>query len=117
MVEASDKNFVKSPYARTLLEPAALLKLASHSAYPLPAPKPRPIHAGNALRLNKRTEKTMPNPRPRPDFMMALERQRSHLSLRRVSETGADTRLTTCDEEVDGVEVSGVPVVVVIVAD
>lgn len=34
--------------------------------------------AGHDLRLNNRTEKTTPKPRPRVDFIRRLERHRSH---------------------------------------
>lgn len=34
--------------------------------------------AGHDLRLNRRTEKTTPKPRPRVDFIKRLERHRSH---------------------------------------
>lgn len=57
---------------------AACLKLKLHSSYARPAPNPAPMKAGHALRLNRRTEKTTPNPRPRVDFTRRLERQRSH---------------------------------------
>jgi hypothetical protein len=52
----------------------------SHSSHARPAPKPRPTNAGHARRLNKRTEKTTPNERPRPERMRNEERQRSHCS-------------------------------------
>ena len=41
--------------------------LPSASSQALPAPKPNPTHAGHALRLNRRTEKTTPKERPRVD--------------------------------------------------
>jgi len=50
----------------------------SHSSQALPAPKPRPIHAGHALLLNSSTEATMPKDRPRDERMSTDDRQRSH---------------------------------------
>lgn len=60
---------------------AACLRLKLHSSYARPAPKPTPAKAGHALRLNSRTEKTTPNPRPRVDLTRRFERQWSHLSV------------------------------------
>ena len=57
---------------------AACLRLKLHSSYARPAPNPTPTKAGHALRLNSRTEKTTPNPRPRVDLTRRLERQWSH---------------------------------------
>ncbi|KAL8759591.1 MAG: hypothetical protein Q9184_003574 [Pyrenodesmia sp. 2 TL-2023] len=45
----------------------SVLRVPSASSQALPAPKPSPTHAGHALRLNKRTEKTTPNERPREE--------------------------------------------------
>lgn len=56
----------------------ACFRLQLHSSYALPAPNPAPRKVGHALRLKRRTEKTTPKPRPREDFMIRLERQRSH---------------------------------------
>lgn len=42
---------------------------ASASSQARPAPTPNPTHAGHALRLNKRTEKTTPKDRPRVERM------------------------------------------------
>jgi hypothetical protein len=55
-----------------------LLCTWSHSSTARPAPNPVPSHNGHARRLNKSMEKIMPNDSPRPDFMIKLERQRSH---------------------------------------
>lgn len=66
------------PYALRFSSCDACFRLQLHSSYALPAPKPTPTNAGHALRRNRRTEKTTPNPRPRVDFMSMLEMQRSH---------------------------------------
>jgi hypothetical protein len=50
----------------------------SHSSHARPAPKPKPTVAGHARRLKRRTEKTIPKDRPRPERMSIEERQRSH---------------------------------------
>lgn len=50
----------------------------SHSSHARPAPNPNPAHTGHALRLNRRTEKTMPKETPRPERIRMEERQRSH---------------------------------------
>ena len=55
----------------------------SHSSHARPAPKPNPTYAGHARRLKRRTEKTIPNDRPRPERMSIEERQRSHYVLKR----------------------------------
>lgn len=53
----------------------------SHCSQALPAPNPRPTHAGQALLLNNKTEKTTPKDRPREERMTMEERQRSHCKL------------------------------------
>lgn len=65
-------------HACFLMSFAACLRFQLHSSYALPAPKPAPTNAGHALRLNRRTEKTTPKPRPSVDLMSRLDRQRSH---------------------------------------
>lgn len=65
-------------HACFLISLAACLRLKLHSSYARPAPNPRPTMAGHDLRLNSRTEKTTPKPRPRVDFIRRLERHRSH---------------------------------------
>jgi hypothetical protein len=55
-----------------------VLRTLSHSSHARPAPKPRPTQAGQARRLNRRTEKTMPKETPRPERMSMEDRQRSH---------------------------------------
>lgn len=52
--------------------------ILSASSQARPAPNPRPTHAGQALRLNKSTEKTTPNERPSEDLMIMEEMARSH---------------------------------------
>lgn len=54
------------------------VNIPSASSQARPAPKPRPTHAGQALRLNRRTEKTTPKERPREDLMITEEMARSH---------------------------------------
>jgi hypothetical protein len=75
-------KFWKMPLARLLVillsHSARSTLTVSHSSQALPAPKPRPTHAGHALLLNRRTEKTMPKERPREERMAIEERQRSH---------------------------------------
>ena len=41
----------------------------SASSHALPAPNPKPTQAGQALRLNKSTERTTPNESPRDDLI------------------------------------------------
>lgn len=73
-------------YPLTILSPTLpspllpLLKSASHSAYPLPAPNPSPTQAGHARLRKISTEKTIPKPAPSVDLMRRFERQRSHCS-------------------------------------
>jgi hypothetical protein len=55
--------------------------LPSASSQARPAPKPRPTQAGQALRLNRRTEKTTPKERPREERMIMEEMARSHCSI------------------------------------
>ena len=52
--------------------------LPSASSKALPAPNPSPTHAGHALRLNNRTEKTTPKDRPRDERMRKEEIAWSH---------------------------------------
>lgn len=80
-------------YACFLISLAACFRLELHSSYARPAPKPTPMNAGHALRLNRRTEKTTPKPRPRVDLTRRLDRQWSHFSLRSASLTGRATAL------------------------
>lgn len=54
------------------------LNIPSASSQARPAPKPRPTQAGQALRLNKSTEKTTPKDRPREERMIMEEMARSH---------------------------------------
>jgi hypothetical protein len=49
-----------------------------HSSYARPPPNPNPTHAGHALLLNSRTEKTTPKDRPSDERIRRDERQRSH---------------------------------------
>jgi len=67
---------------------AARLNELSHSSHARPAPKPNPTYAGHARRLKRRTEKTMPKERPRPERMSMEERQRSHFSFKSASLIG-----------------------------
>lgn len=73
-------------YACFLISLAACFRLELHSSYARPAPKPTPMNAGHALRLNRRTEKTTPKPRPRVDLTRRLDRQWSHYK-NKMSET------------------------------
>lgn len=66
------------------------MKDESHSSTARPAPKPVPNHKGHARRLKIRTEKMTPNESPRPDLMMRLDKQRSHLSFNKASLKGLD---------------------------
>ena len=68
-------------YACFRISRDACFRLQLHSSYARPAPKPTPTHAGHALRLKRRTEKTTPKPRPSVDLTARLERQRSHLKI------------------------------------
>jgi len=52
--------------------------LPSASSHALPAPTPNPTHAGHALRLKRRTEKTMPKEAPRVERMRNEEIAWSH---------------------------------------
>lgn len=52
--------------------------IPSASSQALPAPNPNPTHAGHALRLNRRTEKTMPKEAPRVERMRKEEIAWSH---------------------------------------
>ena len=61
-----------------IVHPFKSFRLKLHSSYARPAPKPTPANAGQALRLNRMTEKTTPKPRPRVDLTRRFERQRSH---------------------------------------
>lgn len=54
------------------------LSIPSASSQARPAPKPRPTQAGQALRLNRSTEKTTPKDRPREERMIMEEIARSH---------------------------------------
>jgi hypothetical protein len=54
------------------------VNIQSASSQARPAPKPRPTQAGQARRLNRRTEKTTPKDRPREDLMIIEEMARSH---------------------------------------
>lgn len=55
-----------------------VVPIQSASSHARPAPKPNPTHAGHALRLNNRMEKTTPKPRPTDDRMRREEIARSH---------------------------------------
>ena len=55
--------------------------IQSASSHALPAPKPRPTQAGQALLLKRRTEKTTPKERPRVERMSMDEIARSHYKL------------------------------------
>lgn len=52
--------------------------MASPSAYPLPKPKPTPIHTGKALLLKRMMEAKTPPPRPNPVLIKALDKTTSH---------------------------------------
>lgn len=65
-------------YELLLRSRAACFRLKLHSSYARPAPKPAPMKAGQALRRNRMTEKTTPNPRPMLDLTRRFDRQRSH---------------------------------------
>jgi hypothetical protein len=65
-------------YDRPGLPFAPRLKAPSHSSHARPAPNPRPTHAGHALRLKRRTEKTTPKDNPSEDLIRREERQWSH---------------------------------------
>lgn len=95
------------PYDLTNLNPSLpigvppLLNVASASSQALPAPNPNPTHAGHALRLNRRTEKTTPKERPMEERIRREDRAWSHLSLSNASLTGFAVRVA-CVEGVSG---------------
>lgn len=60
----------------------------SHSSQALPAPNPKPTKAGQALRLNRRTEKMTPKEAPRVERMRRVLRQVSHCRWVKKSATG-----------------------------
>lgn len=71
---------ITTVYELFLRSRAACFRLKLHSSYARPAPKPAPMKAGQALRRNRMTEKTTPNPRPMLDLTRRFDRQRSHYS-------------------------------------
>jgi hypothetical protein len=68
------------------------VNIPSDSSQARPAPKPRPTHAGQALRLNSRTEKTTPKDRPRDDLIIMEEMARSHYRIVRLAHVSDSSR-------------------------
>ena len=60
-----------------------------HSSYARPAPNPNPTHAGHALLLNSKTEKTTPKDRPSDERIKREERQRSHYRAKDISQASS----------------------------